>query len=176
MRQSRLQRDIRTEAIASFTLLPGVGRDHLAAPRSELHCRISKMNNEVAAEARGLPRSLVQPMDGVIPDDLTPLRPYFNESLPRLRVWLDQQIRRFIRGKGDSQHPGSHRAGQLHPRPVVVEHHRIVGRTHHLGCMSKERGACQQGDLESANRRHHSDRTVVLGAATAQPVAAAKAS
>src|SRR5206468_8960894 len=105
MGQSLLQRDIRTEAIASFTLLPGVRRDHLAAPRPEFRGRILESNNEVAAEARRLPRSLVQPMDGVIPDDLVPLRPYFNEPLSWLSVWFDQQIRSFIRGKGDSQHP-----------------------------------------------------------------------
>src|ERR1700680_1400824 len=69
-RRSRLQREICPKAIASLTLLPGVRRDHLAAPGSEFRYRILESNNEVAAEACRLPRSLVQPMDGVISDDL----------------------------------------------------------------------------------------------------------
>src|SRR5439155_10559586 len=47
-RRSRLQRDIRTEAIASFTLLPGVRRDCFSAPGPQFCCRILESNNEVA--------------------------------------------------------------------------------------------------------------------------------
>src|ERR1700733_2598687 len=101
-RQSRLERDIRAEAIASFTLLSGVRRDRITAPGSQFRCRSLESNNEVAAESRRPPCSLVQPMDGVIPHDLVSLWPYFNEPPPRLRVWFDQQICSFTSGKGDS--------------------------------------------------------------------------